>query len=432
MTAALLGFLAAFILIFAQVPIALALAVVGFFGFYFLNGLTPALSMIVIAAKESSMAYTLSVIPLFILMGNLVSGGGISRDLFAAAQVFLGRRRGGLAMATILACGGFAAICGSSVATAVTIGKVAIPEMRRYGYADRLTTASIAAGGTLGILIPPSVIMVVYGVLTETHIGKLFAAGLLPGAVAILLYMLAVAWIVTRDPSAAPAAPPIRPGERMAAIKGVWPVVVLFGLVLGGIYSGIATPTEAAGLGALGGLIFAVTRGRLRFAAIWEILRDTVETSAVIFAILLGATIFSEFINLTGVHEGVLSLLSNGHLPSWVVMAIIILVYVVLGCLLESMSMIFLTVPLFFPIVIGMGYDPVWFGILVVVLVELGLITPPIGVNLFVIRSILPDVAMSTILKGIIPFIAADCVRIVLLTSFPIITLWLPNLMFGK
>ncbi|MGF7159278.1 tripartite ATP-independent transporter DctM subunit [Rhodoligotrophos appendicifer] len=431
MLAAGLGFLAAFAIIFSGIPIAIALALVGFLGFAALNGVTPALSMIALAAKDSTMSYSLSVIPLFILMGNFIAGAGISGDLYRAAQVFIGRRRGGLAMATILSCGGFAAVCGSSVATAVTMAKVSLPSMRKYGYSDGLATASVAAGGTLGILIPPSVLLVIYGIITESHIGKLFAAGIIPGLLGIFGYLMAVQWTAWRDPSAAPPGAIADRAEKIDAVRSVWPVVLLFGLVIGGIYGGWFTATEAAGIGASGGFFFALLRGRLSLATLYEILLDTVQTTAVMFALLLGAMMFGEFINYTGAHEGLLQVVEAKGLPPALVITFIIIIYLVLGCLLESISMMLLTVPLFFPIITGLGYDPIWFGIMVVVLVEIGLITPPIGVNLFVIKAVSKDVSMMTIIRGIIPFIVADLFRILILALVPAISLWLPNLLFN-
>ncbi|MGE0330285.1 MAG: TRAP transporter large permease [Ramlibacter sp.] len=426
----LLGFLAALALIFIRVPIGIALAVVGFGGFLVLKGLTPALSMIAIAAKDSSMSYALSVIPLFVLMGNLIAAAGISADLFRAAQMLMGRMRGGLALATVLSCGGFAAVCGSSVATAYTMGKVSLPSMRRFGYSDSLATASVAAGGTLGIIIPPSVIMVIYGIATETHIGKLFAAGLIPGMLGILGYFAAIRWTVWRDPASAPLADPVSRDERRDAYRRVWPVLLLFGVVLGGIYSGLFTATEAAGVGATGGFLFALIRGKLGFAQFYKVFLSTLETSAVMFAIVLGANIFGEFMNMTGLDSAVLALVKGHDLQPITVIFIIIGIYIVLGALMEELSMILLTLPVFFPLVMGLGYDPVWFGILIVVLCQVGLIAPPIGMNLFVIKAVAPDVSLATTIKGISPFIVADVVRVALLALFPVVTLVLPNLLF--
>ena len=430
MTIALLGFLIAFIFIFLRVPISVSLALTGFGGLVWISGWTPAMTTLVMAIKGSTMAYSLSVLPLFVLMGNLVAGAGISGNLFKAAQVFVGRQRGGLAMGTILACGGFGAICGSSAATAATMSRVAIPSMRELGYSDRLSAATLAAGGTLGILIPPSVIMVIYGVSTQTHIGKLFAAGILPGVIGILFYMVAVKWTVWRDPSAAPLGDASDWGEKFSSLKGLWPVIILFGLVMGGIYGGWFTATEAAGIGAAGSLAFALAQKSLKLKDISAIFVDTALVSTAMIAILFGASMFVEFINLTGIHKGLELLVKNANTSPFGVVLIIIGIYVLLGCLLESISMILITVPIFFPIITALGYDPVWFGIIVVVATEIGLITPPIGVNLFVIRSIAPEISMKTIISGMGPFITVDIVRILLLAAVPALSLWLPNLLF--
>lgn len=430
MLAASLGFLVAFAFIFFQVPIATALGIVGFGGYALLSGWTPALSMVATVTKESTLAYSLIVLPLFVLMGNFVAGAGISGDLFRAAQAFIGRRRGGVAMATVVACGGFGAICGSSVATAATMGKVAIPSMRELGYADSLSSAVVAAGGTLGILIPPSIIMVVYGVATQTHIGMLFAAGIVPGLIAIAGYMLAVKWSVWRDPATAPVGESIERQDRIALLKSLWPVALIFTIVMGGIYGGFFTSIEASGVGASSAMVFALTHHALKAREIYLILLDTAKTSAMMFAIILGAALFGEFMNMTGVHESLLRLIQGSGLPPFGVIAVMILVYIVLGCVLESLSMILITVPIFFPIVVALGYDPVWFGILVVMVVEIGLITPPVGVNLFVIRSVVSDISMWTIVRGVVPFIVADVVRIFLVAALPILSLWLPNLLF--
>jgi tripartite ATP-independent transporter DctM subunit len=430
MLAACLGFLVAFSFILSQVPIATALAFTGIAGYMLLNGVTPALSMVATVTKDSTLVYSLIVLPLFVLMGNLVAGAGISGDLFRAAQAFIGRRRGGLAMATIVACGGFGAICGSSVATAATMGKVAIPSMRKLGYSDSLSAASVAAGGTLGILIPPSIIMVVYGVATQTHIGMLFAAGIVPGIIAIMGYVLAVKYSVWRDPSIAPLADEMEQVDKMALLRSLWPVALIFGVVMGGIYGGFFTSIEASGIGASAAMVFALTHHSLRRKDIYAILVDTARTSAMMFAIILGAALFGEYINLTGVHEGLLKVVQGSGLPPFGVILLMVVLYILLGSVLESLSMILLTIPIFFPIIKSLGYDPVWFGILIVVVVEIGLIHPPIGVNLFVIRSVMPDIPMMTVVRGVIPFIVADLLRILLIAAVPAISLWLPHLLF--
>jgi tripartite ATP-independent transporter DctM subunit len=430
MEIAVIGFVCAFALIFFQIPIALALASVGIVGYGAVMGLKPTLSMIATTTQNNTLVYSLTVLPLFILMGNVVAGARISNDLYRAAQMLVGRRRGALALATVVSCGGFGAVTGSSTATAATMGQVAIPSMRECGYADSLSAASVAAGGTLGILIPPSIILVIYGVATQTHIGELFAAGLVPGILGVGGYMLAVVWTVWRDPAKAPPGPAVERGEMVPLLRGVLPIVLLFGLVMGGIYSGLFTATEAAGVGALGAVVLAWLRRSLSVGDFWRILRQTVEVTCSLFAIILGAAFFAEFINLSGVHEGLRDLVQNSGLSPPVVIAVIILIYVLLGCVLESLSIILLTIPIFFPVILALGYDPVWFGILVVVVTEIGLITPPIGVNLFIIRAVFPDISMRTVISGVMPFIVADLFRVILIAALPVLSLWLPTLLF--
>lgn len=425
-----IGFVVVFSLILFQVPIATALGLVGFLGYVALSGMTPALSMVATVTRDSTLVYSLIVLPLFVLMGNLVAGAGISGELFRAAQALIGRRRGSLAMATVAACGAFGAICGSSVATAATMGKVAIPSMRRLGYADSLSAASVAAGGTLGILIPPSIIMVVYGVATQTHIGMLFAAGIVPGLIAIAGYLAAVQWSVWRNPAIAPVATESERLQVPELVRALWPVAAIFVVVMGGIYGGLFTSIEASGIGAVAALLFALTRHNLKLRDVLAIFVDTAQTSAMMFAIILGAALFGEFVNKTGVHEGLLQVVQGSGLPPYGVILLMVVLYILLGSVLESLSMILLTVPIFFPIIKALGYDPVWFGILIVVVVEVGLIHPPIGVNLFVIRSVMPDIPMMTVVRGVIPFIVADLLRIFLIASVPTITLWLPHLLF--
>lgn len=424
------GFIFSFVLIFLRVPIAIALGVTGFIGFGYLVGWNQSAIMLALMTRESTMSYGLVVIPLFILMGNFVAGAGISGELYRAAQAYLGHRKGGLATATVVSCGGFAAVCGSSVATVVTIGRVALPSMQSYGYSPRLSTATIASGATLGIIIPPSIMLVMYGIITETHIGKLYAAGLIPGVMGMIGYILAVRWTVWRNPTAAPVAAKATRAEKLSALKGIWSVVVLFVFVLGGIYGGIFTAAEAAGIGAFGAFVLALAKRRLTWTKLHEILVDSAVTSTLLFGLLVGASMFTEFLNYSGAHTALLDFVTNSGLSPTGVILLICLIYIILGALMEEMSMILLTVPLFFPIVTGLGYDPVWFGVLVIVLCELGMIAPPIGVNLFVVRSIAPQVPLAEIVRGIVPFAVADIVRIFLLAVFPALALFLPGVLF--
>ncbi|MCM2563170.1 TRAP transporter large permease [Lutimaribacter sp. EGI FJ00015] len=437
MTESLIGFAAVLVLVLVRVPIAFAMGLVGLVGYMIETSWRGAVSMAGRLIIDTSQDYGLSVVPLFILMGLFVNKGGISRELYAVSNAFLGHMRGGLAMATICACGGFAAISGSSLATAATMSKVAMPEMRKFGYSDGLSTASIAAGGTLGILIPPSVILVIYGILTETSIGQLFIAGIIPGALGILFYLIAVRITVARDPKAGPAGLRTDWAGRWKAIKGVWAVLLLFGLVIGGLYGILDfwpihltfSPTEAAGMGAMGAFLIALARRSLSFADFREVLSETTMTTASLFAVLIGAWIFSNFVNIAGLPEALRTMVENLGLSPWMVMAVILLIYIILGCVFESLSMLLLTVPIFFPLVTGLGFDPVWFGIIVVVVTEISLITPPVGLNVFVLKGVVGDVSTGTIFKGVTPFWLMDILRLALLLAIPSLVLYLPSLM---
>jgi C4-dicarboxylate transporter, DctM subunit len=426
---AAIGFVAVFALLFLGAPIAFGMALVGFGGFGLLVGWHPALAMLGQIAYETTLSDSLSVLPLFILMGNLITRAGLSRALFDCAYAFLGARRGGLAMATVVACGGFAAVSGSSMATSATMAKVAIPSMRRFGYADSLAAGSIAAGGTLGILIPPSVILVLYGILTSTSIGDLFIAGVIPGIVGVLFYMGAVAVTTALRPEAGPPGERSGWAHRLATLRDIWGVLVLFALVMGGIYFGVFTPTEAAGIGAGGSLLFALYRRGLTWKRLLAVLVETTLTSTMMFTLLIGAVLFSNFINVAGLPRDLSAWIGQSDASPVAIMALILAVYIGLGCLLESLSMLLLTIPIFFPIIVTLGFDPVWFGIIVVVVIEISLITPPIGLNVFVLNATLPDIAIGTIFRGVAPFIAADILRLALLVSVPGITLFLPSLM---
>lgn len=437
MLESVIGLAAVLLLVFARMPIAIAMGLVGFIGFSQIRGFRAAISMVGRLIIDTAQDYGLSVIPLFILMGLFVSRGGLSRELYQVSNAFLGHFRGGLAMATICACAGFSAICGSSLATAATMSKVAMPEMREYGYKDRLSTASIAAGGTLGILIPPSVILVIYGLLTETSIGKLFIAGIVPGLLGVLLYLAAVKWTVWRDPDAGKAGERSTWPQRLAALKNVWAVLLLFFLVIGGLYGALDfwplhltfSPTEAAGMGAAGAFLIALSRGSLSFKATFSVLIEAAETAAQLFTVLIGAWVFSNFVNLAGLPEALRSAVATAGLEPMVVMLLILLIYVALGCVFESLSMLLLTVPIFFPLVTSLGFDPVWFGIIVVVVTEISLITPPVGLNVFVLKGVVGDVSTATIFKGVTPFWVVDIIRLALLVLIPSLVLFLPNSM---
>ena len=424
-----IGFVALFVLLFLGAPIAFGLLLVGFIGFAMLQGLDPALSMVGQIAFTTVLNEELSVIPLFILMGGFVAVSRLSDDLYAAANAFLGHLRGGLAMATVVACAGFASVCGSSFATAATMCKVALPPMRRYGYADTLAAGSIASGGTLGIMIPPSVPMLIYGIITRTDVGKLFIAGVLPGLLGTVLYISSVFVMTQRNPALGPPGTRSSAAERWRALARIWAVVALFVFIIGGIYVGIFTPTEAAGAGAFAGFVYALWRRSLSWRGLLGVLLDSARTTATIFFLLIGAFVYSNFIDIAGVPKELARWIGDTTLAPVMVIVIIIAIYIVLGCILDSMSMLFLTVPLFFPIVAALGYDLVWFGIIVVTVIEISLITPPVGLNVFVLHHVQPDISTPTIFRGVMPFVAADIVRVSLLVLFPSIALVLPRLM---
>ena len=429
MIASLIGFAAILVLAFMRMPLGFALGLVGAVGFAELSSYRAAISNAGRLVIDAGQNYGLSVLPMFILMGLLVERGGMAKELYRAAYVFLGHRRGGLAMSTIVACGLFSAICGSSLATAATMSKVSMPEMRRYKYHDSLATASIAAGGTLGILIPPSVILVIYGLMTEESVGQLFVAGILPGILGVLLYIGAVMFVVTRNPAAGPAGDKTGWADRLIALKDVWATLGLFIFVIGDIYTGLFTPTEAAGTGAGGAMLLTWLRGNLSLKALMDVLYEAAATTAKLFTVLFGALIFSNFVNRAGLPDALISIVTSFDVAPIGVIFIILLIYLALGCVFESLSMILLTVPIFAPLVESLGFDLIWFGILVVVVTEISLITPPIGLNVFVLKGVLKDVSIQTIFKGVTPFWCADIIRLIILALIPSIALILPSMM---
>jgi len=429
MLTSLIGFVALFVLLLFRVPIGFGMILVGVAGFAYLTGWGPALSMAGQLAYDTTLSYSLTVVPLFVLMGNLVTQSGLSHELYRASYAMVGHLRGGLAFATLISCAGFSSISGSSLATAATMSKVAMPSMRQYGYADSIAAGTIAAGGTLGILIPPSIILVLYGIMTETDIGQLFAAGIVPGLLGLGLYMSAVWLITTVRPRLGPRGERWAWGDRWRAMRGVWGVLVLFILVMGGIYFGIFTPTEAAGIGASGAFFFALLRRALTWAILRKVLLDSAATSAMIFVILIGALMFSNFVNVAGLPRDLTDWLSGLEVSPLTVMLGMLAIYLVLGAILETMSMMLLTLPVFFPLVTGLGFDPVWFGVVLVTIMEIGLVTPPIGLNVFVLNATLPGVPTSKIFAGVTPFLIADIVRLILMLMFPWLVLFLPSLM---
>jgi C4-dicarboxylate transporter, DctM subunit len=473
MTEALVGLLLMLVLAFLRLPIAFAMGVVGIVGYAYMRdwSWTAAFATVQTKIYETGRNYTLSVVPLFILMGNFVTRAGMSQELYRTAYAFVGHFRGGLAMATICGCAGFGAICGSSIATAATFAKVAYPSMKKFGYSDALATGAIASGGTLGILIPPSTIMVIYGIMTETSIGKLFAAGVLPGILATVLLCVAVQLITWRDPSAGPRGERLSWKERFATLegfgwfaavgvaviacvelgwlpsddaavlaalavfglsliyKGVTSVLALFVLVMGGIYGGVFTAVEGAGVGAFGAMVFALARRSLSWRSLYAALVESARTTSMLFMILIGALMFAEFVNITSMPGDLKAFVTRLQLSPVLVVAVIMMIYVLLGTAMEELSMILLTVPVFFPLIVHLGVDPIWFGILIVVVVEIGLISPPVGMNLFVLNTLLPQVPTRTIFRGVLPFMGMDCLRLAILIAFPILSTYLPSLM---
>ncbi len=425
MTVGALSMAAAILLAFLRVPLGFALLAVSVAGIGLAVNWTVAFQLLPFTISDAVLNYDLAVVPMFILMGNIIAKTGIAQDLFRAAHAFVGHVRGGLALSTMMSCAGFSAVCGSSYATAATMAKVAYPSMKRYGYSQALSSGTIAAGGTLGILIPPSIIMVVYGILTQTNIGDLFVAGVVPGLLGLGLYLVVIRLIAARNPSEAPRGEVTGWAERWRSLAGVWPFLLLFGLIIGGLYAKLFTPTEAAGMGAGLALLIAAVSGRMSWRVLRRVIIDTAYTSVSLYTVLFGALMLSKLLTLSGLAAGVLGLVeATGLEGMWLILAILA-VFLVLGCVMDSMAIILIFVPLFAPIVVAEGFDLVWFGIIVIVVTEIALITPPVGMNVFVLKAVLPDVPVARIFRGLIPFVGVDLVRLAVLLAFPVITLWL-------
>lgn len=432
-TVSLVVFTALLVMVAMRAPLGLALLIAGFGGLWYLDGLDTAIYVASTAPVTAMSNYTLSVLPLFILMGALAVRTGIAESLYKAAYGFIGHMRGGLAVASIAACGGFGAICGSSLATVTTMGRVAVPEMLRYSYDKRLATGAVAAGGTLGILIPPSLPMIIYATVTETSVGRLFAAGLLPGIIATLFYIGATVIWVRINPAIGPAGARPNWRDRIAGLRHVWPILALFSLVMGGILIGLFSPTEGAAVGAFGAAVmgvFSAPNLRELLQQIASSISETVRTSAMILFAVIGISVFEYFLQAARVPQDIQAFVNGMNLGPSGVMVLLIGVLILLGCFMDSIAILFVVTPVIFPIVIANGYDPIWFGIIMIMVVEFGLITPPIGMNVFVLSRVTPDVTTWQIFRGVTPFILADVVRIALMVVCPIIVLWLPNLLF--
>jgi C4-dicarboxylate transporter, DctM subunit len=425
---AVTGFISLFALMLLRVPVGIAMGLVGVLGFgYMIGDIGPALKLLSQSPIRTATDAEFAVIPLFLLMGAFASASGMSRELFRASNTFLGHLRGGLGIATIVACGGFAAICGSSVATAATFSKVAYPEMRQHGYPQSFATGVIAAGGSLGIMIPPSTVFAVYGLITEQDIGKLFIAGIIPGLLAVGMYIATINIIAFLRPGFLPSAPRHSWADRIAAVRDVWAVVLLFVFIIGGLYGGLFTATEAAGMGAAGAFIISVLRQKLSRADFWRCLIESLRTTAAVFTILIGALIFGYFLTITQTPQKITAFLTGLGLGPYGVLVLIMLMYLVLGCIMDAMAMIILTIPIVFPVIRTLGFDPIWFGVIIVMTVELGLIHPPVGMNVFVIKSVIKDVKLSTVFYGVMPFVLTDILRLAVLIVLPILATWLPS-----
>jgi C4-dicarboxylate transporter DctM subunit len=425
----LIGLSILFLLLFLGMPIGYGMALIGFCGAVYLMSPAAGFNVLGIFPYQYSASYNFAVIPLFVLMGEIAFKSGFGGDLYSGVHKLLAGLPGSLAMATVGACAFFGAICGSSTATAATMASVALPEMRKFKYSAKLATGAIACGGTLGILIPPSIIFVIYGIMTEQSIGKLFMAGFVPGVLEAFLYMVSIYVLVKIHPDWAPSAPRTGMRERISGLRKTWPVFALFIVVVGGIYSGFFTPTEASAVGVLGASLIMLGRRQFTRENFVGSLLSSGRTTGMIFSILIGAMIMNYWLGISELPLKLAEFVAHLPIPSLGILGSILFIYIVLGCLMDSMPMILLTTPIFYPIIVKMGFDPIWFGVLVVRVVEIGLITPPIGLNVFIIRGIAKDISTFEIFRGVMPFFAADIVCVILLVAFPQISLFLPSLM---
>ncbi len=428
-TVGIIGICFLFVLIFSRMPIGFVMAAVGFVGFGSLVSFDAALNLLARDVFDVFGSYSLTVIPLFVFMGQLAFHSGISSRLFDAAYKFIGHLPGGLAMATIGACAGFSAICGSTNATAATMAAAALPEMKRYDYKPGLATGVVAAGGSLGILIPPSVIFIVYGIMTQQSIGKLFVAGILPGILLTLLFAATIALWVTLKPDLAPRGPRFTGREKLTSLSGLGETLLLFVIIMGGLFVGFFTPTEAGAVGAFSTLAIAVFRKQIDWKGFVTALRETTRITCMILVIVTGATVFGHFLAVTRIPFEIAGWIAGFDLPPWMIMMFIILTYLVGGCLIDSLALIMLTVPIFFPVVLHLGFDPIWFGVVIVLITQIGVITPPVGINVYVVSGVARDVPLDVIFRGVVPLLLALVIGTLLLIPFPWIALFLPSLM---
>jgi len=428
-TVGLIGLGLLIIVLFSRMPVGFVMAVVGFTGFTYLVSFDAGIRLLAQDFFATFSSYNLSVVPLFIFMGQIAFHAGINRRLYDATYKFLGHFPGGLAMATIGACAGFSAICGSTNATAATMATIALPEMRRHNYSPELATGVVAAGGSLGILIPPSVIFIIYGIMTEQSIGKLFAAGILPGLLLAILFIATIYIQVRINPALGPVGPRTSVREKVRSLSGIIEMILIFALVMGGLFMGFFTPTEAGAAGAFITLMLAIVRGRIGWKQFWTAVLESVQTACMIMVIVAGATILGHFLAVTRIPYILATWVAGLPFPAWAVMGVIVLIYLLGGCFMDALGMILLTIPIFYPVAIELGYDPIWFGVVIVLITEMGVITPPVGINVYVVSGVAKDIPLETIFKGIFPLLVALIVCNIILIIFPQIALFLPNLM---
>ena len=424
----LIGIVLLVFLFLLRVPVAFAMAIVGFSGFSYLSSLNAGLKLLARDFFEQFSSFPLSAIPMFILMGSFAYASGIGKRLYDAAYTILGGLRGGLTMATVVACGFFASICGSTAATAATIGKIALPEMKRYKYDDTLATGCLASAGTLGILIPPSTIFLVYGIMTEQSIGKLFVAGIIPGIILAFLFMAVVGILCWRNPACAPAGGQTSFKTKAKAFVGIIEALILFSLVIGGLFFGWFTPTQAGGIGAAGAFAIGLLRRELNWRVFIDSTRDGLRTSCMILCVIAGATVFGHFMAVSTIPFILADWVGSLPLPPMAIVGVIVIIYLLGGCFMDAMALVVLTVPVFYPVVLRLGLDPIWFGVIIVLVSEMGVITPPVGVNVYVIKGIAPEIPLETIFKGIFPFLVAILLNTGIMMAFPRLALFLPGL----